>query len=362
MVYLALAIFTILLLTSIVSLSLLFINNGGNHFARLTGAIKVTPTTLEELGPEVELHEVTDPVVLSNISRCIPGLLKVGEGGEAMFNSVSLPVSRSGVAVMSIAGSVVSIAAMVVGQFYLKEIRMKLSEVSRSLDLLNTYQENEFKGKVFALLTHVISLTNFESEIIANPENRTNEINRLLKLEVECGELLAQASFNIESVTSKSPISFRDYESIAIYVQRWCDYQKILSEAMIQIACLKHALYLGAVSKEQCMSLIPTYAEQVKTSREKLALWHSEQGEKLGYDSSAKRRRRNGIDSAVHFVPGLFNKERRYRAVAEDTIRVINEQTNVEEMPAITKEDLFQSDVQLVGGKNKVFFVTKKKA
>ena len=83
-------------------------------------------------------------------------------------------------------------------------------------------------------------------------------------------------------------------------------YQKSLLEVLYKISELRYAIHLGRVSREQCVALLPTYTQQVIDTKEKLTNWHKDTTKRLNIDTEEGRRKRNGFDGALHFIPSLL--------------------------------------------------------
>ena len=72
-------------------------------------------------------------------------------------------------------------------------------------------------------------------------------------------------------------------------------YQKSLTEVLYRISDLRYTLHLGAVSREQCVALLPTYSRQVEETQQRLAAWHNDTTQRLKIDTSEIRRKREGV-------------------------------------------------------------------
>lgn len=92
-------------------------------------------------------------------------------------------------------------------------------------------------------------------------------------------------------------------------------YQKALLDVLYKISDLRYTLHLGAVSREQCVALLPTYTKQVEDTQVLLTGWHDATVKCLEIDTEEIRRRRSGFDRVVHFIPGLFNDDLKFKAI-----------------------------------------------
>ena len=164
---------------------------------------------------------------------------------------------------------------MVVGQYYMTQINAELSEISDGLEKISTFQDNEYKSKVFALVAQVKKISAFQGEILENDSLRRSEIDHLNKLEDQCIELLGQANLTVAGFAKKQDLDYEAYEKEIREAQNWYMYQQTLLEVMNKISELKYALHMGEVSREQCTALLPTYFKQTEDSLAKNPYLHS---------------------------------------------------------------------------------------
>lgn len=141
-------------------------------------------------------------------------------------------------------------------------------------------------------------------------------------------------------------------------VQYWVVYQETLLEVLYLIANLKYALYLGAVSRDQCNSLLSTYSKQSRDVSLGLQNWHLEQMEKYGINLEEGNRERYGVDGILHKVPGMIRKELNFRPVPKDVVDIITKHLTTREKhrQVITKE-VFEENVKLIGKEGKVYYL-----
>lgn len=105
-------------------------------------------------------------------------------------------------------------------------------------------------------------------------------------------------------------------------------YQKSLLDVLYKISDLRYTLHLGAVSRKQCVALLPTYTKQVSDTQERLTAWHEVTTQRLGIETYEIRRKRAGFDWAIHFIPGLFYDDFNFRSIEKKTAKMITEQAS----------------------------------
>ena len=73
--------------------------------------------------------------------------------------------------------------------------------------------------------------------------------------------------------------------------------------------------------------MLPTYSQQVTDTQERLANWHQDAVRRLNINPEDVRRKRDGFDSVIHFIPGLFNDKLNFRSIEKRTASMITTQT-----------------------------------
>lgn len=191
----------------------LIVGNTGDIVATDSSTVNEITIQMEQLPIEMfpdesSLVEVKDEKVLARIDSLVPGL---GQAGVATANAVQaagdtvyraiipvgakltdskamegavrgiyhgadgikghanlVAVENTGTVVANTAAAAMGVASMVVGQYYMTQINAELSKISDGLDKISSFQDNEYKSKVFALVAQVKKISAFQSEILEN--------------------------------------------------------------------------------------------------------------------------------------------------------------------------------------------------
>lgn len=374
-----------------------------NELQELVIQMEILPAAT--IPDENKLVEISDSRVLTHVNNLIPGLAQVGNvvnnavqaaqgNGEVLYraiipvgakltdskamggavrgiyhgadgirghaNLVAVEAQKGTAVVANTAAAAMGVASMVVGQYYMTQINAELGEISDGISKIADFQDNEYRSRVFSLVAHVKKIADFQIEILENTELRLSKISQLDSLEEECTQLLGQANLALVGYTDKNNLDYDAYEKELTEVQNWYMYQKSLLDMINKISELRYTLYLGAVSREHCVALLPTYTNQVAETQKRLTGWHQTTTERLGIDISEVRRKRAGFDGVIHFLPGLFNDNLKFRTIEKDTARMIEKQSasNIHEYDT---SDLYAEDVQLISKDGKIYYLPTEK-
>ncbi len=301
--------------------------------------VEMFPT--ETIGDESKLIEITDSRVLARVNSLVPGLVQAGNAinnavqaaqtqGEVLYraiipagakladsramdgavrgfyhgaegiqghaNWVAVEAQKGTAVIANTAAAAMGVASIVVGQYYMTQINAELGQISDGISKIADFQDNEYRSRVFSLVSHIKKIAEFQVEILENDELRLSKIAQLDSLEEECTKLLGQANLTLAGVTKKNDLDFATYEKELQEVQNWYIYQNTLLEMLHKISDLRFALHLGAVSRAQCTALLPTYTQQVEETQSRLTQWHQDTTKWLNVDTAEIRRKRKGWD------------------------------------------------------------------
>ncbi len=352
---------------------------------------------------ENKLVEVTDSKVLAHINHLVPGLAQAGnvahnavravqgnsevlyraiipagakltdsramegavrgiyhgaDGIKGHANLLAVEAQKGTVVVANTAAAAMGVASMVVGQYYMNQINAELGEISDGISKISDFQDNEYRSRVFSLVAHIKKIADFQVEILENNELRLSKISQLDSLEEECTQLLGQANLTITNYTNKNDFDFEAYEKELFEIQNWYMYQKSLLDILYKISELRYTLHLGAVSRDYCVTLLPTYSSQVVDAQSRLAEWHQSNTRRLKIDISEIRRKRDGFDGVIHFIPGLFNDDLNFRSIEKSIVKMIETQSDgrISEHQC-EMSDLYAEDVQLISKGGKIYYL-----
>ena len=196
------------------------------HLNELIIQTEMLPTEYEL--DENKLVEVKDRKVLAHVNNLIPGLIQIGNAannaiqaaqannevvyrailpaGAKLVNSkdmgnafrgffrgadgirghanfVAVEAQKGTEIVANTASAAMGVAAMVVGQYYMEQINNQLGEINDGISKISDFQDNEYRSRVFSLITHVKEIAKFQVEILENNDLIYGKITQLDRLE-----------------------------------------------------------------------------------------------------------------------------------------------------------------------------------
>lgn len=144
--------------------------------------------------------------------------------------------------------------------------------------------------------------------------------------------------------------------------QNWYLYQQSLLDVMYKISDLRYTLHLGAVSREQCVALLPVFRQQVIGTQTRLTNWHQDSAKRLNIDIDETRRKKDGFDRIIYFFPGLIKNELNFRTIDKSIANLIDEQSygNGSSLE-YEQTKLYLKDVKLIAKDGKVYYLPESK-
>lgn len=282
---------------------------------------------------------------------------KKGIAGQANWMNADSAVNK--IAAANIANAAMGAAALVVGQYYMKQINDELADMNSNISKLANFQMAEYKGKVLTLMTQVKRVSEFQTEILEDNNLRNEEIQRLQGLETTCMDLLNQANVTISELSSKEGESFEKYDKLMSEVAIWQKYQGALTEVLYMIADLNYILHLGAISKEQCYAAYSDMYAMENNLIDKLRKWHEFHKKKFKIDVDQARMERQGIDAAIHKSLELISEKWKYRNIGKEAVTNIRVQRNIQiNYRTLDMRDRYNEDVRLIAKQGKLYYST----
>ncbi len=270
-------------------------------------------------------------------------------------NANLIPVDTSAGKTLSTVGNVnaaMNVASLVVGQYYMSQINEQLKGLSTQIEVIESFQQNEFKSKVYALVAEVQSMSIFQMEIMNKDELRMRTLDHLQNLKHECAQLLGQANLTIQGYTQKTYDKPDEYGAQIERIDIWYSFSQILLSVIRKLSALDYVLNKGFVSREYSYTLALPYEEQTEKTLAGLREWHNEHESRLKIDVDQKRRTRTLKNDKLR---RLFSD---YKMLPDKMVEQICKQSAViEETTQETEKDLYQEESRIIARDGKLYYL-----
>lgn len=357
------------------------------------------PTTFDVA--QGNLVEITEPSVLARIDAIVPAAGVIGgniaksvsKAGETLYKVVlknggkladsqamagakrAITIGKNGIVehanllevkpselgkVANVGASVFSVASIIVGQYYMKQIDTKICAISDELKGIASSLDIQYRSQTASLIESVYNISKFQMDILANEELRLRELDNIQELRKDCQTLLNQAEAKIEMLLAITHSNYDKYSSAVKELEKWVQYQTILLQVFAQINELDFALSMGAKSKEHCYGSFAIHTNKLDEIHTHMLSWHKEHCELLQIDIDSERRKHTGVIAKLLEKPiGAINEEWNYKSIDKDTVCLIRSQTSEQPQHFFSTENLYEKDVEIVVKGDKKYYLVK---
>lgn len=296
-------------------------------------------------------------------SKDLPGAFRGGYSvnGQLAGQANLVPIKNTDAKVMAdTTATVMNLASMVVGQYYMSEINDKMEKMLGSLDKIADFQQMEFKARILSLISKVGKISQFNAEIIENEEIRKRTLDNLSRHEDEATELLQQVNLSIENLISKNKGNdFEQYKENIHEFDKLITYQQYLLSILEEIGRLVYLLNMGMTSSEYCYSSFNNYIKQSTGARNQLVNWHKNKIKQFEIDLKKKRYAKQGME-AIFFTPATwFSNEWKYNELSKSVVAKIEKQSSNSLNFKNTTNDLLNKETKIISKNGKYYYLTE---
>lgn len=280
--------------------------------------------------------------------------------GQANLVPVTIGNTRDLSSMADTTATVMNVASLVVGQYYMSEINDKMEKMLGNLDKIADFQQMEFKARILALISKVGKISQFNAEIIENEEIRKRTLDNLSRHEDEATELLQQVNLSIEHLVSKNTSNdFEQYKENTYEFDKLITYQQYLLSILEEIGRLVYLLNIGMTSSEYCYSSFNNYIKQSTEARNQLVNWHKNKIKQFEIDLKKKRYAKQGME-AIFFTPVTwFSNEWKYNELSKSVVAKIEKQSSNSLNFKNLTNDLLNKEIKIISKNGKYFYLTE---
>ena len=330
-----------------------------------SAAEKIAKTINNKALTNVELYKAVIPggatlVDSKQIEGAVRGFYRGTNGIKGHANLVKIDptkISKASTMANGVA-NVMNVGSLVVGQYYMSEINLKLETMSKNVSKISDFQDREFKSRILSLIARVGKISNFSSEIIESDDLRNRKLHTLDDLEGEGTQLLQQVNLTIDEIIKKNQKpDFREYQEKVDDFRVLAEYQQMLMSILEEISKLTYLLGKGEISNEMSYSIFNAYLKQLNQIRAALEEWHEKQVESLGIDIDKNRISKKGIEGFFAAIPGFVDNNLNYKELKNGLGQKINAQKSKNQLMLNEPEDVYGKDVQIIIKDGKYYYL-----
>lgn len=280
--------------------------------------------------------------------------------GQANLVPVTIGNARDLSSMADTTATVMNVASLVVGQYYMSEINDKMERMLGNLDKIADFQQMEFKARILALISKVGKISQFNAEIIENEEIRKRTLDNLSRHEDEATELLQQVNLSIEHLVSKNTSNdFEQYKENTYEFDKLITYQQYLLSILEEIGRLVYLLNMGMTSSEYCYSSFNNYIKQSTGARNQLVNWHKNKIKQFEIDLKKKRYAKQGYEAFFVPLTTWINNDWKYNELSKSVVTKIEKQSSNSLNFKNLTNDLLNKETKIISKNGKYYYLTE---
>lgn len=297
--------------------------------------------------PKGKLYEVIMPngATLVNSKDMVGasrGFFRDATGVSGHANLVSVELGSKLGNVMGTVSSVMNIASIMVGQYYMSEINSRLQTIENDIKSISSFQKNEFESNVITKIVDVMELSKFSDEIVRSNELRLNKLNRIENLKGEIAQLIEQLILQIEQeLVELNKKKIMEYEEKSKGLDKQIKFLISLMLSLQELGNIELVLAKGERSKELVFNRYNIEEKKVLSLFEVIKSWHSDNGVVYEIDLENKRRPKKGVRKTVSTVQAIRDESKKYDYLETNFSQIITNhlKLSLEDPVQITKPE-----------------------
>lgn len=296
------------------------------------------------------LYEVILPsdTILANSKDMVGasrGFFRGADGISGHANLVPVQLGSNVGVVMGTVASVMNIASILVGQYYMSEINSRLKIVENEIKSVSSFQKSEFESRVITSITYVVEMLRYSDEIVKSDEVRIGKLNTTESLKREMAQLIEQLLLQIkEDLVTLNKKKIQEYEDKSKNLDRQIKLLIGLVISLQELSNIELLLGKGKRSKELVFSLYQTEEEKVLSLFDNIEKWHDSHRVLYDIDLKNNRRRKTGFRKTVGAIQSIRDENKKYDYLDTDLSEILHRHLDLslEEPVMIEKPDKFR--------------------
>lgn len=304
---------------------------------------------------ETKLMEITDPSILSRVSSLVPvianesanllnqpkipigglyevimpsgatlvdskdmigasrGYFRGAEGISGHANLVPVELGSKLGNVMGTVSSIMNVASIMVGQYYMSEINSRLQNIENDIKSISNFQKNEFESNIITKIVDVMELSKFSDEIVRSDEVRLSKLNRIENLKGEMAQLIEQLILQIDQeLVALNKKKFIEYEEKSRNLDKQIKLLISLMMSLQELGNIELILGKGERSGDLVFHRYNIEEKKVLSLFESIQSWHSDHGIVYEIDLENSRRPKKGVRGTVGTLQAIRDESKKY--------------------------------------------------
>ena len=201
--------------------------------ARLSAAMPglmnfVTDTaTAGKMGQLYEVRGLVKGMELAksgNMPNAFRGIIK-DSGGKIIGQANLVNAGESALGVANAVSSVMNVASMIVGQYYMSKLSDQLGELNAKVDEILRRNDDEIRAKIIKYSIDLKSISARRAEIFEHDDERKRTLDKLYNIEDDCKKCIIGACVRINRYCDEKLTTYKTFEEKSGYIENNITYK-----------------------------------------------------------------------------------------------------------------------------------------
>ena len=201
--------------------------------ARLSAAMPglmnfVTNTaTTGKMGQLYEVRGLVKGMELAksgNMPNAFRGIIK-DSGGKIIGQANLVNAGESALGIANAVSSVMNVASMIVGQYYMSKLSDQLGELNAKVDEILRRNDDEIKAKIIKYSIDLKSISARRAEISEHDYERKRTLDKLYSIEDDCKKCIIDACVRINRYCDEKLTTYKAFEEKSGYIENNITYK-----------------------------------------------------------------------------------------------------------------------------------------
>lgn len=281
---------------------------------------------LEGYMKEVIMPSGVDLVNSKEMLGAYRGFFKGADGLSGHANLVPVELGSKLGNVMGTVSSVMNVASIMVGQYYMSEINSRLQSIENDIKNISNFQKNEFESKIITKIFDVMELSKFSDEIMKSEELRQHKLIRIDTLKSEIGQMIEQLIRQIkQELVNLNKKKILEYEEKSRDLDKQIKLLINLMMSLHELGNIELIFGKDVRIREMAFDRYNLEEKRVLSLFESVKSWHLDQGIAYKIDFKNSRRPKQGIRKTVSTVQARHDETKKYDYLEANFSQLLNE-------------------------------------
>lgn len=216
--------------------------------------------------------------------------------------------------------------SLVVGMYYMAEINQKMAELSRGVEQVYHFLENEYLSRIQGLLGNAQELSRFQKENLEQPALASRCQHKIDDFKAEGRQLMLLTLQHLRTLLTKDCAKHEVYLKKLEQLQKYYQLSQLLLQVIEGLCQLDFVFSRGAKSQDYAFELQKEMQSKQEEIQELLVAYHKEHMEKFEIHLETASRNHQGFAAILNAPINFVLRKANECAIPQKEVHYIEEQ------------------------------------